>query len=338
MSKISIAMTTYNGEKYIIEQLNSLLAQTRLPDEVLIIDDCSTDCTADIIKNFISIHNLKNWEFFVGEENVGYIKNFYNVISKTTGDIIFLCDQDDVWHIDKIELMVNIMENNPSIGVLDAGYRIVNADLIPVNIKKQKNRSNNNMFPFPADENDIVKIEYSALIGSYLSPGCASAITKEIREIYLQNSKCVIAHDLELNIYASVFGKLYFYNKEVIDYRIHNSNTIGLRLDADKPTLRIKGNMDIRKKIQDSYKKHCNLLQSEFIYSRSNKEQKKAANKFRKYLELRDVCFSNLDILSWLKMFFYVSCMKDLKVPRLKCIIGDFVYMLKLESFFERRL
>ena len=75
--KLSIVLSTYNGEAYITEQLDSILNQTRKADEVLIFDDCSTDNTPQIIEQFISGHNLTTWKFAVNHENKGWKRNLW---------------------------------------------------------------------------------------------------------------------------------------------------------------------------------------------------------------------------------------------------------------------
>ena len=95
--KLSIVLSTYNGEAYITEQLDSILNQTRKADEVLIFDDCSTDNTPQIIEQFISGHNLTTWKFAVNHENKGWKRNFMEGIWSTSGDLVFPCDQDDIW-------------------------------------------------------------------------------------------------------------------------------------------------------------------------------------------------------------------------------------------------
>lgn len=93
---ISVAMCTFNGEKYIKEQIESIINQSLVPDEIVICDDCSKDNTINIIKE-----TLANWSgkanLIINEDNLGYRKNFEKAISLCNGDIIFLSDQDDVW-------------------------------------------------------------------------------------------------------------------------------------------------------------------------------------------------------------------------------------------------
>ena len=117
---ISIAMCTYNGEKYLREQLDSIAAQTRLPDELVICDDCSTDSTTDIIRNFsdtvpfpVRLHvNHVN----IGGEAKGITRNFEQASRLCVGDLIAFCDQDDVWFAQKLSRMAEEMEKNHQLG------------------------------------------------------------------------------------------------------------------------------------------------------------------------------------------------------------------------------
>ena len=100
---ISIAMTTYNGEKYLSKQLESISNQSLLPDELVICDDASTDATASIIKEY-ALNAPFVVRVYLNKENIGYTKNYEKVMSLTSGDLIFLCDQDDIWFPEKISL------------------------------------------------------------------------------------------------------------------------------------------------------------------------------------------------------------------------------------------
>lgn len=120
--KISTVLASYNGEKYIIEQLRSILNQTKAVDEVIITDDRSTDETEKLVCSFLSEHKLSSWKFTVNERNLGFAENFRKAIDMATGDLIFLCDQDDIWVGDRVERMTAIMEAHPEIGLLNTDY------------------------------------------------------------------------------------------------------------------------------------------------------------------------------------------------------------------------
>ena len=130
MSSVSIALCTYNGERFLQQQLDSLARQTQLPDEVIVSDDASTDGTIAI---------LESWKNSVPfpvkiyhHVPAGVNKNFENVISLCTKDIILICDQDDIWIENKIERLVKILDENPQIGAVfhDASMIDENSDVI----------------------------------------------------------------------------------------------------------------------------------------------------------------------------------------------------------------
>ncbi len=100
-ASISIVMCTYNGAKYLREQLDSILAQTRPADEIIIQDDGSTDGTLDILHEYASLHPAIR--IFRNEQQHGINGNFFSAIARTTGDYIAISDQDDIWEADKIE-------------------------------------------------------------------------------------------------------------------------------------------------------------------------------------------------------------------------------------------
>ena len=124
-------MATYNGEKYLKQQLDSIAAQTILPDELIIGDDCSTDKTLEILdefKNKVSfvVKILKN------EVNKGYIKNFARVILEAKGDFVFLCDQDDFWFPNKIERVIDTFAKNPKAQLIAHNAMCTDSELKPV--------------------------------------------------------------------------------------------------------------------------------------------------------------------------------------------------------------
>lgn len=131
MPTISIALATYNGEPYIEKQLESLLAQTRLPDELIICDDCSSDNTPHLLNSFkknapfkVSIH--------LNRTNLGYSANFSKVLSLCSGDIVLLSDQDDFWLPQKIETIENYFSNQPESQLIIHDIAFCKKDLTPI--------------------------------------------------------------------------------------------------------------------------------------------------------------------------------------------------------------
>ena len=159
--KISVCMATYNGEKYIKEQLESILSQIGENDEVIISDDSSTDNTVEIIKAF-SDNRIKIFE----NQKFKYpIFNFENALNNATGDIIVLSDQDDIWKVNKIETIKKYMHN----------YDLVLSDATIIDeygnlIKESFYKLNNSRMGFIQN---IIK-------NSYL--GCAMGFNRKILE------------------------------------------------------------------------------------------------------------------------------------------------------------
>lgn len=228
---ISVAMTSYNGEQYIIKQLQSLIDQTIPPDEVIIVDDCSLDGTVEVIKNFISVNSLgRHWKLICHDQNKGFIETFFQAITNTNGEYIFLCDQDDLWASNKIALMVKEMIKNPNILALSSRFQKI--DEFDNNIKNNSMilYSNNNLIRKPIKENECVKIDVKEVLKYNISPGCTTAFKSTIIEKYkkLNQNATKLPHDWKINIIAALGNGLYFLNTTTTYYRLHHNNTLGI--------------------------------------------------------------------------------------------------------------
>ena len=122
--RISVAMCTYNGAQFLPAQLESIFAQTRPPDEIVICDDGSTDETISLIPDTVVLHR--------NEQNLGAVKNFEKAIGLCTGDVIALSDQDDVWRADKLALIEEAFQKNPNAGLVFSDAEIVDEELNPL--------------------------------------------------------------------------------------------------------------------------------------------------------------------------------------------------------------
>jgi len=131
--KISIALCTYNGEKFLLKQLESILWQTLLPNELVACDDNSTDETRRILDEF-----RKEAPFPVkicqNDQNLGITRNFEKAIGLCSGDIIVLCDQDDVWKPEKIAIIKDVFRKNPGTGYVFSDANLVGENLQPLGI------------------------------------------------------------------------------------------------------------------------------------------------------------------------------------------------------------
>lgn len=225
--KISLLMATYNGEKYIVEQLKSIYNQTVNPDEVLIADDVSNDRTVELVKKFIEQHDLKNWKLMINSSNKGYKKNFYDLIQQATGDVIFLSDQDDVWEKNKIELMIKELEKNAKMKSINAAVKYVDSRLNPLEVKLKPDFYNENLLHYKGKLGFLTNIPLSSIIVANITPGCAMCFSKDIKDEFLETYDFTLPHDWHLNLLAAIHGECFFMNKTLVNYRVHENNAIG---------------------------------------------------------------------------------------------------------------
>src|SRR5271165_1756949 len=107
---VSIALCTYNGAGFIAEQLDTLITQTYAPIEIIAVDDSSTDETFNILMAYAAKYS--QIKIYKNENNIGFAANFERAATLCDGELIALCDQDDLWHPQKIELQVNALKDN----------------------------------------------------------------------------------------------------------------------------------------------------------------------------------------------------------------------------------
>lgn len=213
--KISIVISTYNGEKYIVDQMESLRLQRRAADEVLFFDDCSSDNTVQIIKDYIDKYQLTTWKLTENTQNKGWKKNFIEGMWKATGDLIFPCDQDDIWMLNKLSELENIMKNHPEIELLTTNVEAFydNGSII---IKPEK------------EDNQIIKQSLSSAVFDIRYPGCTYCARKcliDRSKLYWEDD---FPHDALLWRMAMFSETLYSYNKSLIKWRRHNDSSYTL--------------------------------------------------------------------------------------------------------------
>ena len=233
---ISVAMAAYNGEKYIAEQLESICNQTQKADEIIVVDDCSGDNTAVIVQKYIHQYPECNIHFFSNEENLGYKKNFCKAMSLCSGDILFLCDQDDIWQENKIEVLTEILKNYKNVSLVSSSFMQIDGD-------GQVVSGNKSVYKKRIKQQELIPVLLEDLIFHNISQGCAMAFRKEVKDLYLQFFVEELPHDWILNIIAAIGKKCYYLNSPLFSYRIHGENTTGLN---DGLTLNKKNSLTVR--------------------------------------------------------------------------------------------
>lgn len=206
MATVSVAMAVYNGEKYIQEQLDSILKQLSDEDELVISYDESADKTLDIIKEY-----AEKWPQVkvYYDPGCGVFSNFENAISKCEGDYIFISDQDDVWDKNKISHIVEAFEQTKADMIIHNGVHIDrNGDVISedffglYNIRK-------------------------GIIRNFLRPrysGCCTAFTKKMKQLILPIPPQVGAYDHWIGMIGETQGEIIFDSKVLLYHRLHGDN------------------------------------------------------------------------------------------------------------------
>ncbi len=210
---VSVALATYNGEKFLREQLESLLNQTYQNIEIVVSDDRSIDSTQSILKEYAQKDKRVRWS--VNKNNQGFISNFYEAISLCSGEIIFLCDQDDVWNKNKIEKHIDIYQNPLIMWVYNE-----------VVITDQNRKVTGYLTDTMPDYWTRRKLLYYTWGSCVL--GCSTSYRTNLIKNIWPADKNAPGHDswIQLAIYPARSA----YVPEVLqEYRQHNQNTVGLK-------------------------------------------------------------------------------------------------------------
>lgn len=209
--KVQILMSTYNGERFLAEQIESLLGQTWKNLEILIRDDGSKDRTPDILKEYGK--EYKNIRIFL-EENKGVSGSFFELLKKSDADYVAFCDQDDVWLEPKIEKAVEKLDCEKGPALYCSNKILI--DSAGNLMKKQDTRQR-----LPGFGNAVVEC---------ICTGCTAVMNREMAEIIgARLPEHAILHDWWCYLIASYVGKVIFDEKAYIKYRQHEQNVVGAR-------------------------------------------------------------------------------------------------------------
>ncbi|OZC34905.1 family 2 glycosyl transferase [Marinobacter vinifirmus] len=198
-------MATYNGAQYIQEQLQSFIDQTRQPDELIITDDCSTDQTESIVREFAKTAPF-TVEFHRNEKNLGYCGNFNAALMKTTGDLVFLSDQDDVWFPEKIEHMIDVAERNPQALVVMNDAALTDGELNEVGLTK------------------VGQIRSAGFPMKAFVMGCCCGIRRALLDFCMPIPRGIEAHDNWIVDFAEALNGKVVEDRVLQYYRRHETN------------------------------------------------------------------------------------------------------------------
>lgn len=224
--KLSILLATYNGEKYLSTQLDSLLSQTYSDFTIYISDDCSKDSTQNIIDEYVTkypekIIDVKNKEHFGNAQN-----NFLSLAEKVDSDLYMFCDQDDKWLPEKVEKTVdayNSVENKNQPILVHSDLIVVDGDL------KEINPSFFDMMQLKKNLTDW----RSFAVQNYVT-GCTMLVNNVLVDLYKQNKdkinkENILMHDYFFAQIAAFAGQIIFIDEGLMLYRQHGNNSVGAK-------------------------------------------------------------------------------------------------------------
>ena len=297
MKKIIIILSTYNGEIYLKEQLDSLFNQSYKNIEIYVRDDCSKDKTLDVLKLYpIKLINSTN---NLGAKN-GFSELLSIALNVSDGDYFMFCDQDDVWDSYKVEKTLDKMLEtefcNPNLPVL------IHTDLEVVD--KNLNSISQSMWIY-----EDIRPEYnsfSRLIMQNTITGCTVMINKELAYKSMPVAKNAVMHDWWIGLVASYFGKIEYLKESTIKYRQHDNNTIGAKNNKNINFIRLAVSLlvSLLKNIilhENRYLKdlEINRLQAQAFYEQYEKELDKKTKDML-------IEFSNIEQMNFFKRRFII--------------------------------
>lgn len=216
---ISVAMATYNGARWLETQLNSFARQTRLPDELVVTDDGSTDDTADVIAAFAATAPFPV-RFVRNPARLGFNGNFAHAIGLATGDIVFISDQDDAWYPDKIERVVATMKATPRCLCVVNDQAIADA---------QGRETGGTV---------LGNVRGMGRPDGWYGPGCCTAFARALMPVVAPMPGNVVAYDHWINALAEAMGVRRILNAPLQMYRRHGGNASGSVFTFERPNWR----------------------------------------------------------------------------------------------------
>lgn len=217
-ASISIALATYEGAAHLSAQLDSFAAQARLPGELVVSDDCSSDETVALVEAFAARAPFEV-RILTGTSNVGYIRNFSRAIEHCRGDLIFLSDQDDVWLPEKLAVLEKHMQAHPEAMLAVCDLWICDGELNRI-VRKSENTRRLGLRP------------------SSIISGCATVMRKELAQLATPIPADAVAHDQWIHNLARALDARSYVDEPLVLYRRHGLNVSNALSSSTTPVRR----------------------------------------------------------------------------------------------------
>jgi glycosyltransferase involved in cell wall biosynthesis len=200
-------MATYNGAPYIERQLRSILSQLSQADEVILVDDHSSDATLDVAGRIGDVRV----RIYRNDFNEGIIRTFELSLRHASGDIIFLSDQDDIWYPEKVRRFMEVFDEHPGVTLVLSDAKIINDadEVIAESYLESRGGFSSGIW------HNIIKNKFL---------GCTMAFRRSKMDMFLPIPKDVPMHDVWIGCINSIYGKTHLLNLPLMAYRRHQYN------------------------------------------------------------------------------------------------------------------
>lgn len=247
--KISVVMTTYNGEKYLEQQILSILNQTLKPVEIIVCDDRSTDNTVAILEKYQQQQSLK---YFINQERLGHVRNFKKAVSLASpGNYVALADQDDEWLPEKLEKSASLLQKFDTViepCMIYTDLYLVNADGSLINPSFRNERGQHRY-----------DLNLESLLFNNFVTGCTTLFNPELARRFSEFPDDIPYHDAWMALVSLTFGRAQHLPESLIRYRKH-SNNVSINGNV-KPKSRVA---TVLKQLIDSIKGTSDFMHAEF--------------------------------------------------------------------------
>jgi glycosyltransferase involved in cell wall biosynthesis len=220
---LSVALCTYNGSRFLSQQLQSIASQSRPPDELIICDDRSSDTTVAIIKSFV-LEAPFPVRLEVNPANLGSTKNFELAISRCRGDVIALSDQDDIWQRDKLAQIERVLLHFPSVGAVFSDADVVDEQLTPLGYTLWDRYG----FTKTRRRHLVAGRAFQVLLDQNAVTGATLAFRSWLKEWVIPIPDCCM-HDAWIAAVTAAISDMSVVEEPLIQYRQHAQNQVGGR-------------------------------------------------------------------------------------------------------------
>ena len=302
--KISIVMATYNGYKYLSKQLDSILNQTLPPDEIVIVDDCSTDDYKTLALLDKYEQKYKSIKLIKNKINLGWQANFINGVKCSTGEVIFFADQDDIWESDKIEKMLAVFNSVQNAKAIVSNYSFI--DETGNKIRKRKE--------YTQCTNKVKKVSFNSHFVETNRLGCTLCIDTVYAKKYIDLWVERFPHDQFFELLTEITENLYLLEIPLIRHRIHSNNTDVMHIFDS----------NVRANTQRTINRQINILLDNQARFGIYENKISSIREYLKYGQEREAMLRSNSITGWLMLVRYLEF-----YPSIKMYFGDLKSIIK---------